>query len=852
MSTRDRQEDAELRAVSRGCDRYRADLAANRERDREYDGGPGRSFITRAMTRLIPGLRRLAREARQRRQEALRTGNRRIDVDKYLEVCRPDHTAYITIRTVLTVSTATSLTNMASRVASAVNADFRWAQAALLEKARLADGPTGPDDERGTKNRVFLARRRVINLSPRSVRKFLRELDDLETEDWAHADRVKLGLALIQALVDTCPDLFHIVEYQARHKARGLLTHQSVQLTEAAADTLSRNHALRADQRPWLEPMLCEPDDWEFDPDVEAYVGGYVRLPMPMVRRRARGWERGVHAEEGSPDRAESMDPVVVDALNTIQAVPWRVNVPVLEVARAALEHQLEAILPVTPPLPLPPRLPDEEWAQLDQPGQNSVKLERKEVYDLNHKNESKRRTLFRQVAVAEAFAGEPAIWFAHNLDFRGRAYPLAQDFHPQADDFGRSLLLFRNVKPLGYVGLIALLRHAASCYGLDKVADDERDAWVQDHMPLFFRCVDDPLGAEAMDHWAIADKPWQYLAVCHELTQAFRNPLGPLTFASSLPIHLDGSCNGLQHLSAMSRDPVGAASTNLRDLDTRQDIYQIVADKVSKAVDADALLSSVMPTAHPEELAARAWHGRVTRKVVKRGVMTVPYGLTAIGMRDQLIKDGWTPGTGRTRVDNANYLRDRMRAAIDDTVSKAAEVMQWLKDNAEILAKNGHPVSWVSPSGFRVTQGYYRSTMIRIRTVVGVGDIKRRRSASLHLEHPDLGLRIRKQQDAIAPNIIHSFDAAHMMLTVLAAGAEGVHDIAVIHDSFGAHACNLDVLGRALREEFVGIYTTDWMSRLQSDFRFTVGADVPLVEPPDMGSYDIYEILSAKWAFHN
>ena len=843
MSTRDRQETAELRAVARGCERYTRDLAANRERDHEYDGGPGRSFITRTMARLIPGLRRLAREARTRRRHALKSGNRRLDVDKYLEVCRPDHMAYITIRTVLTAPSVINLTNMAGRIASAINVDFRWAQAALLEKDRVASEPQA-DDPRGPKNRVFLARHRVMNLSPRSVRKFLRELDDLETDTWDHTDRVKLGLALIQALVDTCPDLFHIEEYRTRHKARGMLTHQAVRLTEDAADLLSRNHALRADQRPWLEPMVCPPDDWELDPDLDEFVGGYLRLPTPMVRRRAKGWERGIHAEHGEA----ATDPVVVDALNMIQAVPWCINVPILEVAQAALEHQLEAILPVRPPVPVPDRLPDHEWAALDASGQADVKLERKEVYDLNHKNESLRRTLFRQVAVAEAFADEPGMWFAHNLDFRGRAYPLAQDLHPQSDDFGRALLTFRNAKPLGAAGLEALLRHAASCYGLDKATAAERAAWTKDHIPEFFGCVDDPLGAP-MEHWAAADKPWQYLAVCHELVQAFRNPTGPRAFASSLPIHLDGSCNGLQHLSAMVRDPIGAASTNLCALADRQDIYQIVADKVAAAVRDDF---EVYQVGDEPALAARAWHGRVDRKVVKRGVMTVPYGLTDIGMRDQLIKDKWAPGKGRERVNNANYLRDKMRAAINDTVVRAAEVMQWLKDNAEILAKNGHPVSWVAPSGFRVTQGYYRSTMIRIRTVVGVGDIKRRRSASLHLEHPDLGLRIRKQQDAIAPNIIHSFDAAHMMLTVLAAREEGIYDIAVIHDSFGTHACDLGVLGRVLREEFVGIYTADWMSALQADFRFTVGPDVRLVAPPNMGAFSVAEVLQADWAFHD
>jgi DNA-directed RNA polymerase len=37
-----------------------------------------------------------------------------------------------------------------------------------------------------------------------------------------------------------------------------------------------------------------------------------------------------------------------------------------------------------------------------------------------------------------------------------------------------------------------------------------------------------------------------------------------PEEFVSHLPVPLDGSCNGLQHLAAMGRDVVGAQATNI------------------------------------------------------------------------------------------------------------------------------------------------------------------------------------------------------------------------------------------------------------------------------------------------
>ena len=64
---------------------------------------------------------------------------------------------------------------------------------------------------------------------------------------------------------------------------------------------------------------------------------------------------------------------------------------------------------------------------------------------------------------------------------------------------------------------------------------------------------------------WLNADEPWQCLLSCRELATAMRNPEGPEAFLSRLPVHQDGSCNGLQHYAALGRDPVGAAQVCLK-----------------------------------------------------------------------------------------------------------------------------------------------------------------------------------------------------------------------------------------------------------------------------------------------
>ena len=61
----------------------------------------------------------------------------------------------------------------------------------------------------------------------------------------------------------------------------------------------------------------------------------------------------------------------------------------------------------------------------------------------------------------------------------------------------------------------------------------------------------------------------------------------GP-TFVSHLPISFDGSCSGLQHLSAMTKDRATGELVNLTDNPLPQDLYQTVAENVCQRVEND------------------------------------------------------------------------------------------------------------------------------------------------------------------------------------------------------------------------------------------------------------------------
>ena len=62
---------------------------------------------------------------------------------------------------------------------------------------------------------------------------------------------------------------------------------------------------------------------------------------------------------------------------------------------------------------------------------------------------------------------------------------------------------------------------------------------------------------------WMEAEDPFQFLAACFDLKEAMR-ARRPSEYQSSLPVHQDGSCNGLQHYAALARDEQGGIAVNL------------------------------------------------------------------------------------------------------------------------------------------------------------------------------------------------------------------------------------------------------------------------------------------------
>ena len=758
----------------------------------------------------LPPGRQLLRLAIQPTAEAIRSfcdivnhggGARTPEAALILSSVGAEEVAYLTGRVILSAAAeGKKLTATAIAVADAI---IEHGQMESLRRAR-AD--------------VFKGVLRVQAHGVRSA-KMKRKIQNVMDEhgvdqSFPLAMRIRTGVKAIELFCDAT-GLFAIESQGQRTKY--------VRPTEAVHKWLEQQHARCELLEPISLPMIVRPRRWS-----SPFKGGYItKQPGNRLVKQANA---AYHEQ-----LRDQMMPGVYDAVNAVQETAWKINAPILAIMREIWDGGGElGDLPARNPTPIPPRPAD--YAENEEAA-NRWKREASDIHDLNAKNVSKRLALSQRLWVATKFADEEEIYFPHSLDFRGRVYPLATGGpHPQGDDVAKGLLTFAHGHPITDDGARWLAIHLAGLFGIDKVPFDERVQWVRDHQAAILDSANDPLDGQRF--WATADSPFMALAACLEWAGYVREGAA---FISHLPVSLDGSNSGLQHFSAMLRDPIGAKAVNLEPGDRPQDIYSDVARIVQASVN-----DSYDPDATP-------WKGnKVTRKITKRPVMTFTYSATKYGYCDQILQTlREIDGAGQPYLDADNYLAARYMAAeiwdgVQGTVVAAAEAMAWLRSVASIMTKAGVPIRWTAPTGLPVLQTYasrkagrvvvtYKGQRIRLET-----KIEQRKLDS------------KRQANGISPNLIHSMDASHLMGVANRCHDHGIRSLAVVHDSFGVHAARVSELQNILRDTFAELYATNWLEVFREEFAAQLPPEIAATLPPvpTLGDFDIEEVRQSDYLF--
>ncbi len=198
----------------------------------------------------------------------------------------------------------------------------------------------------------------------------------------------------------------------------------------------------------------------------------------------------------------------------------------------------------------------------------------------------------------------------------------------------------------------------------------------------------------------------------------------------------------------------------------------------------------------------------------------------------------------------DAGYLAEMIWNALRETVVSAFHGMAWLQDCARIIASEGPCVSWTVPvTGLPVTQAYTQFDIKRTVTTVLAGNVFK---PAVYEERPEADAA--KQASAIAPNVVHSLDAAALMLTVAKAAAEGVPQFGMIHDSYATTPAFCPVLAACTREAFVELYSGGVVENLRAQFAAQAvtefGEQLPIPDPPERGDLDLTLVLQSDYFF--
>ncbi len=618
------------------------------------------------------------------------------------------------------------------------------------------------------------------------IRTLMNRYDVKQWTTWGRSNRIKLGGWLLDCIMQSSGWFTKNMRQEGRKRVQYVIpTPEFLEIKDA----VMRDAELFS---PLAWPMLIEPNDWENDRQ-GGYILNEVMRGHDMVRR-------------GDPSSIQGDKPL--EFLNKIQKVAYRLNPFIVGVAEELdrLERAVGKFLPIIHH-ELPPKPVDIEE---NEESRHTYRRACAEVHNLQAQEFRKScRTRMTMEAVAR-FKDRDKFYIPWSFDYRGRAYPIPAFLTPQDTDFGKSLLMFADGSYMTPEAEDWLAFQVATTYGLDKAPLAERLEWVKNNTHIISCVASDPI--RHIYEWEAADEPWQFLAACDEYYHCVLKCDRHFTRAM---IATDATCSGLQILAGLARDKNTAKLVNVLPSDKPQDAYAVVA-----------------ATATPHCPDSIRLH--MDRKTVKRVVMTVPYNAKPFSNRGY-IRDALKEKGVEIDKDDLTKTVVAVRNAMDKVVPGPMAVMSWIESEvAKAIDRGKTELSWVTPSGFVVTQKLMKKQTVQVEL-----QLMGRCKLTVAVDDSD---KVDKQhhKNATAPNLIHSLDASLLHLSALRFDAP----IALIHDSVLCRATDMSSLSAIVRETYMHLFAEhDYLQ----DFANQIGAET---EPPIIGDLQPESVIESTYFF--
>lgn len=612
------------------------------------------------------------------------------------------------------------------------------------------------------------------------------------------------------------------------------------------SNTILEKLAEEAQKAFYAMPMTEKPLDWYINEENEA-IGGFATYQFKLIRQD----QKLVDYSKISKD--------ILDSINYIQSTPWIVNKDLLEVLQRELkEPKREDFVKLEYPEGHECRydldLTDLEVVKgLDPKFIEELEVTRKQYHDQvalyraeasDYESElGKYRAIRLAIGIAKTHKDEEVIYFPHSFDFRGRVYPLPIGLSPQGSDAVKSLLLYKNVKELDQDGLKWSWAYLASLYGEDKLDFEDR---IKKGKEL--------INADYKE----ADEPYQFLSHQLEMQKFVLDP----NYIPNVRIHLDACNSGSQFTSAITGDLSGCLATNVipsydGDQQVRKDAYLLVAEKALELCKKKILRAGDKKTKQMFEF----FYGLLKdkgRKICKVPVMVSNYGGTMGGrteilwnlFRELKVDRKWI--TKKVAAQFSKLIGDSITGTLKG--GKAFETYIHRMNN--LIAVNNQHIEWTTSDGFRVV--HVKNKELRPKQVEILLPGARKLTSIIKRRFSDK-VSVPKMKSAISPNYIHSLDAELLRRVALRMKEEGIEDSDWIHDSFGCHPNDVDLMLAITKEEFSDLVTRDPLAVLDKELRDQMIMNdktlnqLAQTQMPRLNEFDMKElqtVFNSNWFF--
>ena len=638
-------------------------------------------------------------------------------------------------------------------------------------------------------------------------------------EPWGNRIRVQIGMRVLRAVLRVMDDYLELKQIENNNRKEFCVLPKQ-ELNEFMED--HTNFLLN--RMTSTQPCIEEPIEWERQED-GTITGGFHSISVyhniPFIRCKTKAQRDYCNLHNPSNH---------VLAVNALQRVQWSINKDVLEFIKDSITlGDFPEVLPSLHNKELTIRPVDEEVDARKAWGR-----EAQAIIKWNKANTTKILLLQNVISLATELEDKP-FWFVYNCDFRGRIIACSSYLNPQGTDYVRALLRFSKGKVLGKSGYKWLAVHGANCYGYNQISYYDRYQWVMDNMDGIRATALEPHSNAGRRLLREAKDPFQFFAFCREWTELSKCSV-PTAFISHLPVTLDGSCNGFQHISALLRDEQGSRRVNLTHEDLPQDLYIDIANELTRRI----------TKSDDNDLGKMLLKGGIDKEIVKPVVLAIPYGLTirgaSLAIEEYLNKNSARYGLKSDDLKNWDLIRYIAKVIVDiseEYVQSSKELKAWLRQCSDLLAAQDSNVKWISPVGFPVFQPYTLFKEDSIKTEF-FG------TKTIYYRDEPHGIAREKSRVSLTPNLIHSLDSSHLVLLLNGANNIGIDTLTCVHDSVGTYAADIHDLRTIINGTFCELYTPDVLANIRDQWEEIT----PLPPLPEYGTYDINEVLKSLYFF--